>query len=111
MTLTVVLLCAAALLALAPLAVAISRAPAALAHRVIGKQFDATRSEGSHKLHQRVDVAANNPFTRFHALDGRQRQSGGFSQLALIDAEERARGAELPCGDHGNNIIIDVPNI
>ena len=66
-----------------------------MAHRIIGNQLNAERIEGRHKLHQRVDVAANNPLAGFHALDGRQGQSGGFRQLALVDAKSGAPGTFL----------------
>jgi hypothetical protein len=59
-------------------------------------------------FHQRIHVAADHTLACFHALDGRQRQPGRFSELALINAEERARGPELAGGDHRVDVRIDV---
>ena len=76
--------------------------------RVVGDELDAERIEGGDELHQRIDVAADHALARFHALDGRQRQPGRFSELALINAEKRARSPELAGGDHRADVRIDV---
>ena len=84
-------------------------APAAGMARSLGRdEFDAQRFEGADELHQRIHVAADHILARFHALDGRQRQPGRFGELALINAEERARGPELAGGDHRVDVRIDV---
>ena len=48
------------------------------------------------------------PVAGFHALNGGQRQSGRFGQLALVDAEQGAGRAYLACRDHANRIRSDV---
>ena len=57
--------------------------------------------ERGDELHQRIDIAADHAVARLHALDGRQRQPGRFSKLALVDAEKRAGRSELAGCDHG----------
>src|ERR1700686_3564791 len=82
-------------------AAAQATATAGTACRVIGDEFDAQRVERGDELHQRVHVAADHAVTRFHALDGRQRESSGLSERALIDAEKRSGSFELASSDHG----------
>ena len=54
----------------------------------------------------RIDAVA-----RLHALDGRHRQARQLGQLALVDAEQRPRGAQLGGSDHVFYIKIDVWNV
>src|SRR5258705_6995997 len=93
-------------------------AAAALARRTFVDQFDAQPLERRNQLHQRLDVAADHPIARLHALDRGQRKTRGLGQLALVDTREGARGAQLPGGDHAIGFscdmlstIVDVPYI
>jgi hypothetical protein len=50
-------------------------------------------SQGRHKLHQRVDVAANNPLAGFHALDNRQ----GRTRSLIALQKSAVSAGTLPC--------------
>src|SRR6185312_16176348 len=57
----------------------------------LADEFHPCAVERGDQLHQRIDIASNDPVARFHALDGRDRESGEDGERALIDTEEGAR--------------------
>ena len=75
-------------------------AAAGLARRALPDQLDAGAVERADELHQRIDIAADDALARLHALDRRHRQAALRGELALVDAEEGAGGAQLCSGDH-----------
>ena len=75
-------------------------AAAGLAGRAFADELDAGGIEGADEPHQRIDVAANDAFARFHALDGGHRQAGKVGKLALVEPGERPRGAKLRGRNH-----------
>src|SRR5262249_34334158 len=74
-------------------------------------QFDASGCKRVDKLHQRVDISPDHPLARFHALDGRQRETRALGQLALIDLQQRPRGPHLRSSYHVLDIRINCPRI
>src|SRR6476620_10137095 len=75
-------------------------ASSAAAGGALGDQLDAVRGKRADQLHQRVDIAAHDTTGCLHALDRRERQAAAAGELALIDAEQGARGSHLSGGDH-----------
>src|SRR5260221_4386404 len=59
--------------------------PTIVTDRPFADQFDARSRKRINKLHQRIDIASDDPVTRFHALDRRQRETRAVGELALID--------------------------
>jgi hypothetical protein len=66
-----------------------------LAHRPFADQLDPRSGKRPDHLHKRIDIAADHPVAPFHPLDGRERETGQFSQLALVDPEQRPRSPQL----------------
>jgi hypothetical protein len=73
---------------------------AVLADRTFGDQLDPGSIERGDHLHQRIHIAADHPVAGLHALDRGHRQPRQRGQLALIDAEQGARAAQLGRDDH-----------
>src|SRR6185437_11249209 len=80
-------------------------ATAAGTGRALADQFDPSRAERTHQLHQGIDIAAHNTVARLHALDRRHGQTGNLSQPPLVDAEQCTRRPHLPRRNHKLNII------
>jgi len=76
------------------------RTPRPRAWSILANQLDAGHLKRTHKLHERVDVAADHPVAGLHALDRGQRKTGKLGQSPLIDPEKRARRPQLAGGDH-----------
>jgi len=77
-------------------------------------QLDPRVIKGGDQLHERIDIAADDAVTGFHALDRRHREVCQSSHLPLIDVQERARGPELiggnqECGFSGSERDIFIP--
>ena len=51
-------------------------------------EVDARSLKRGDKLHQGIDVAADDTFARLHALNGGERQSGRRGQVLLVHAHE-----------------------
>jgi hypothetical protein len=63
-------------------------------------QLDSRVLQSGNQLHQRIDVAADDAVTCFHALNGWHRKIRQFGRLPLIYIQERAGGPELISGNH-----------
>jgi hypothetical protein len=82
-----------------------------LAHSIVADEFNSQGIERRDELHQGIDIAADDTFARFHALNGRQGKTSRLSELALIDAEDGAASAQLASSNHGLDIRFDIQNI
>ena len=74
--------------------------PSLRAERALRNQLDPGGVERSDQLHQRIDIAADHPFARLHALDCRDGKPGELGQPALVDAEQCPGGAQLRSSYH-----------
>lgn len=80
----------------------------ALAYRTVCNQFDTLCGERLDELHHGIDIAANDPIARFHALDGWNRQPCQPCELPLVDTQQGASAAQLTGGYHGEVVeVID----
>src|SRR5215471_17519622 len=71
-------------------------------------QFDARGRKRVDELHQRVDIAPDDPLARFHALDRGQRETRALGEFALIDLQQRPCGPHLRSSYHVLDIRIDI---
>ncbi|MCY1296896.1 hypothetical protein D9M70_463110 [compost metagenome] len=79
------------------------------AGRSLVDQLDASGIQCGQQPHQRVHVAADNIGACLHALDGRDRDPGQFSQLALVDPEKGPGGPQLSSSNHDPTIALLWP--
>jgi hypothetical protein len=79
-------------------------APVADTSGIFPNEFNAGGIERLDDLGQSFDNTPNIAFTGFHPLDGRQRDIGKLSKLALVDAEQSPGGSHLGCSDHARSI-------
>jgi hypothetical protein len=70
-------------------------APSASTFNIFADYLHAGPIQGLDHFGQRLDHAPDIALARFHTLDGRQRYSRHFGELALIDAKQRPRGSQL----------------
>src|SRR5215475_3356544 len=77
-----------------------------LADGSLADQLNPRRRERVDELHQGIDVAADHPFARFHALDRGQRKPRTLGEVALVNFQERPRGPHLGTGYHVSDIRI-----
>ena len=67
---------------------------------VFANEFDSGGIKRFDNLGQRINNATDVTFAAFHSLDRRQRNTGEFSELTLINTKQRSCGSYLGCGDH-----------
>lgn len=79
-------------------------AAAARACRPFSDHLDAGVFQRAHHLHKRIDAAADDAVACFHALDRGHREPAQLGKAPLADAEQRAGGAKLGCGDQRGNL-------
>jgi hypothetical protein len=68
-------------------------------------QLDACILKRGNQLHQRIDVAADDAVTGFHALNRRNGKICQIGGLPLIDVQERASGPQLIGGNHDRHFF------
>src|SRR5262245_6650133 len=79
-----------------------------LADGSLADQLNPRRRERIDELHQGIDVAADHPFARFHALDRGQRKPRALGEVALVDFQPRPRGPHLGTSNHASDIGIVI---